>query len=140
MRRRRLRYRLVNNEEKVDGGGECREIARIADRMLQLQRMAIVAAQPQTKWEGRMDQVPHTADPEARFPMPVRLTGDDFRYGRDPASDGVELKESGGSSGEDVRQPSSTLSMVPPGEEQIVTNTGGDLGHEDQRVEDGTQH
>ena len=137
LRRRRARYQPVNNEENADSGGDHREIARIADRMLQLQRMALVAAQPQTKWEGRMDQVPYTANPEARFPLPVRVTGDDFRYGRGEESDGMELKEGGDGSSEDVQQPavSSVPSIVSPVEEQTVADTGGQDGQESEQVE-----
>lgn len=50
-----------------------REIARVADCILQLQRKALAAASPQTEWEWKMQMVPVTVDPFARFSVPKRV-------------------------------------------------------------------
>lgn len=128
-KRRRTRYHPVNSGE-IDGGGhDHREVARIADRMLQLQRMALMTAKPQTKWKGRMSQVPYTADPEMLFPQPVRVIEGDFRYGRggDTESDGVELKEQGENFGEEDQQQHGS-SMLSQAEEQAEEEAATDPG------------
>jgi hypothetical protein len=102
-KRRRARYARVATSETESGnpaGNEPqdhREIARIADRMLQLQRMALMAAKPEVVWAGRLEPVPYTEDPEVRFTLPVRVSGEDFSYrsGGDVEDERKEGKESG---------------------------------------------
>ncbi|KAF2093279.1 hypothetical protein NA57DRAFT_61791 [Rhizodiscina lignyota] len=66
-----------------EGKADYREIAFVADYTLQLQRMALMATNHQSKWEGLMSNVPYTTDPTAKFSGPTRVvsdTSEDFRY------------------------------------------------------------
>lgn len=102
-KRRRARYARLATSETESGNAagnaprDHREIARIADRMLQLQRMALLAAKPGVIWAGRLEPVPYTEDPEVWFALPVRVSGEDFSYGssEDVEAEGGESKESG---------------------------------------------
>ena len=69
---------------------DCREIARIADHKLQLQRMALMGVGYEEEWDPKhaMDFVPVTRR-DTLFPLPSRTKtgGDDYRYSTlDPLS------------------------------------------------------
>jgi hypothetical protein len=90
--RRRAKYRALRNvgggPEAVDDDevAEYREIARIADRILQMQRMVLANARPDVVWQGTMDSVPLTREQHVRFALPTRVPAreedseDDYRY------------------------------------------------------------
>lgn len=82
MRRRRQYQHLpdVSNNEKSSeknvshsSRDDDREVARIADCILQLQRKVLTSAAPETDWEAKMQIVPVTTDPDARLPLPRRV-------------------------------------------------------------------
>jgi hypothetical protein len=88
-RRRRVKYRKLRNagaNARADDISDHREIARIADRKLQLQRVALLSSRPDVLWERTMDSVPCPRDERMLFPRPVRVeaeeecSDDDFRY------------------------------------------------------------
>ena len=57
-----------------------REIARVADRKLQLLRLALMSTGVQATWSRTMDQIPITHEP-SRFPLPTRTGNEeDFHY------------------------------------------------------------
>jgi hypothetical protein len=75
---RARKWKRHHNRETHD----YREIARIADRKLQLQRVVLVAAVPQGRWARTMEDIPVT-DGSFGFPLPTRVEGgDDFHYSR----------------------------------------------------------
>jgi hypothetical protein len=90
--RRRAKYRVLLN---ADGGPEAvnddglagyREIVRIADRTLQMQRMVLLNVRPDVVWQGTMDSVPCPREQHVRFALPTRVPAregdseDDFRF------------------------------------------------------------
>lgn len=103
MRRRKIQYRRLhdnetpdafNKDDNVDGdvsyGGRCedREIARVADGLLQMQRKLLTSAAPEAVWEARMQKVPITTDPAARFPVPRRVKAENNNKNTGGAEDG----------------------------------------------------
>lgn len=58
-----------------------REVARIADSVLQLQRQVLTSAAPEVDWKARTRTVPITIDPTARFPLPRRVVRAESKNG-----------------------------------------------------------
>ena len=91
-RRRRAKYRGLRNaggdafNDALDDAAEYREIARIANRTLQMQRMVLVNVRPDVVWQGTMDSVPCPREQDVTFSLPRRVVAakedseDDFRY------------------------------------------------------------
>ena len=92
-RRHRAKYRVLRNaggdafDDALDGdAAEYREIARIADRTLQMQRVVLMNVRPDVVWQGTMDSVPCPREQDVRFALPRRVMAeeegneDDFRY------------------------------------------------------------
>lgn len=128
--RRRSRYQLLHTSENTAAGNapnDHREIARIADRMLQLQRMALVATRPDVRWEGRLEPVPYTEESGVRFGVPVRVSGEEFRYGSGENEEEEENKERDETSNSDDVEANQVDADVPLTEEQ-------DLDEEEQIV------
>lgn len=79
LRRRRrippqhLHNTKVQHHETNRDKHDHREVARIADSLLQLQRQVLTSAAPELDWKARMRSVPVTIDPAARFPLPRRV-------------------------------------------------------------------
>lgn len=96
-------------EENVNyrGRDDDREVARIADCVLQLQRKVLTSAAPKVKWEAKMQIFPVTTDPTVCFPLARRVVKaeresvmdgqgsdaeeDDYEYRRE--EDGVESQD-----------------------------------------------
>jgi hypothetical protein len=123
------------NDDKGDDYDDCGEIARIADRRFQLQRMVLVAADPEVLWEGRMDDVPVTADPGVRFLLPRRTADEeDFRYcGAAVAENAVvELKQGSAEGGSEEVDEGSRMEMErhASGGRDEIGGVGNEVGEE----------
>lgn len=95
--RRRLQYQRLHNKEGPDarpnndaslnqnvtyrGRDDDREVARIADCILQLQRKVLASAAPEARWEAKMQIVPVTADSAVRFSFPRRVQAESENAG-----------------------------------------------------------
>lgn len=118
-RRRRARFERLSDAHdlKAREFDDHREIARIADRTLQLQRMALMGANPDARWEGRLEPVPYAMNPEMRFALLVRVDGEDFRYGPVAVVDeDEEIKED--RSTEDGQQDGTSVPLMVPIDEE----------------------
>lgn len=114
--RARKRRRRHNRESH-----DYREIARIADRKLQLQRVLLMSTEPQGRWARKMEDIPVTDGP-SRFPLPTRVEGgDDFHYSRSPTPIPMQersrsVEETGTGQGSDNSAPNVRPELLSQGE------------------------
>ena len=119
--------------KKGEDKNDFREIARIADQKLQLQRIALQGAGYGDGWERRIDEVPVTTR-GVLFPQPTRLESsvadeDDYCYGS-----AVPLLDRGGDGEEGMGAHEQPLGMEEVGRSPLQR-----LGRPDNFRADGSQ-
>ena len=133
---------LVHPQQTVSQQHDYREIACVADRKLQLQRLALTGAGYRDGWEHVFDLVPVTTR-GCEFPPPTRYKGndvEDYHY----SDEGLAVGDDADGDGRMKEARSSTqprLSVVLPGgsEQPLIqeSETDGSVGDFDRRDEVG---